>query len=44
MTETLNFPNYFPPVSEASRKEANLTERKNPHTPVYGVISFARFH
>ena len=24
----------YPPVSKASREEANLTERKNPHTPV----------
>ena len=24
-----------PPASEASREVANLTERKNPHTPVY---------
>ena len=26
-----------PPASEANREVANLTERKNPHTPVYGV-------
>ena len=25
----------YPPASEASREVANLTERKNPHTPVY---------
>ena len=32
---------YFsPPASEASREVANLTERKNPHTPVYGVEEF----
>ena len=24
----------YPPASEASREVANLTERKNPHTPV----------
>ena len=24
---------YYPPASEASREVANLTERKNPHTP-----------
>ena len=24
---------YYPPASEASRKVANLTEIKNPHTP-----------
>ena len=33
-------PNYYPPVSEASREVANLTERKNQHTPVYGVKEF----
>ena len=27
----------YPPASKASREEANLTERKNPHTPLYGV-------
>ena len=31
---------YYPPASKASRKVANLTERKNPHTPVYGVKEF----
>ena len=30
----------YPPASEASREVANLTERKNPHTPVYGVKEF----
>ena len=25
------------PASEASREVANLTERKNQHTPIYGV-------
>ena len=29
-----------PPASEASREVANLTERKNPHTPIYGVKEF----
>ena len=29
-----------PPASKASREVANLTERKNPHTPVYGVKEF----
>ena len=24
---------FYPPASEASREIANLTERKNPHTP-----------
>ena len=33
-------PNLYSPASEASRKVANLTERKNPHTPVYGVKEF----
>ena len=28
------------PASEASRKVANLTERKNTHPPVYGVKEF----
>ena len=28
------------PASEASREVANLTERKNTHTPVYGVKEF----
>ena len=32
--------NNYPPASEASREVANLTERKNPHTPVYGVKEF----
>ena len=30
----------YPPASEGSREVANLTERKNPHTPVYGVKEF----
>ena len=30
----------YPPASEASREVANLTERKNPRTPVYGVKEF----
>ena len=29
-----------PPVSKARREAANLTERKNPHAPVYGVEEF----
>ena len=29
-----------PPASEAIREVANLTERKNPYTPVYGVKEF----
>ena len=32
--------NYYPPANEASREVANLTERKNPHNPVYGVKEF----
>ena len=34
-----NIDNFFkyPPVIEASTKVANLTERKNLHTPIYGV-------
>ena len=31
---------YNLPVTEASKEVANLTERKNPHTPVYGVKEF----
>ena len=32
---------YFnPPASEASREVVNFIERKNPHTPVYGVKEF----
>ena len=27
----------YPPASKSSREVANLTERKNPHTLVYGV-------
>ena len=30
----------YPPASKASREVANLTERKNPHTPVYDVKEF----
>ena len=30
----------YPPASKASREVANLTERKNPHTPVYGDKEF----
>ena len=33
------FPNYSP-ASEVSKEVANLTERKNAHTPVYGVKEF----
>ena len=32
----------YPPESEASREVANLTERKNPHTLVYGVKEFVK--
>ena len=32
---------HYPLASEASREEANLNERKNPHTPVYGVKEFS---
>ena len=35
-----NPPGNDPPPSEASREVANLTERKYPHTPVYGVKEF----
>ena len=30
----------YPPASQASREVANLTERKNLHTPVHGVKEF----
>ena len=33
---------YYPPVSKASSEEANLHERKNPHTHTYGVKEFVR--
>ena len=30
----------YPPVSQGSRELANLTERKNLHTPLHGVKEF----
>ena len=33
---------YIPPASKASWEVANLTERKNPHAPLYGVKEFVR--
>ena len=30
----------YPPASKVSREVANLTERKNPHIPIYGVNEF----
>ena len=30
----------YPPAREASREAENLTERKNQHTPVYGLKEF----
>ena len=30
------------PAIKASREVANLTKRKNPHTPAYGVKEFVR--
>ena len=38
----LKFNVFYPPASKVSREVANLTERKNPHTPVYGVKEFVR--
>ena len=37
-----NFSDFLvhPPASEVSREVANLTERKNQHTPIYGVKEF----
>ena len=40
LKETDTFIASYPPASKASREVANLTERKNPHTPVYGVKEF----
>ena len=34
------FCSYYPPASKAIMEVANLTERKNPHTPIYGVKEF----
>ena len=34
--------NGLSPASKVSREVANLTERKNLHTPVYGVKEFVR--
>ena len=31
---------FYPPTSKANREVANLIERKNPHTSVYGVKEF----
>ena len=31
----------YPPASKLSREVANLTERKNLHTPIYGNKEFA---
>ena len=31
---------FYPPASKASKEVANLTERDNPHKPVYGVKEF----
>ena len=33
---------FYPPASEASREEVNLTERENLHTPVYGVKDYMK--
>ena len=40
MTKMLDFLAYYPPASEGSKEVANLTERKNPHSPMYGVKEF----
>ena len=31
---------FYPPANKVSREVANLTERKNPNTPVFGVKEF----
>ena len=36
----LEINSFNPPASEASREVANLSERKNPHAPLYGVKEF----
>ena len=38
-SEFLNF-KFYPLAREANREVSNLTERKNPQTPVYGVKEF----
>ena len=35
-----NLLQFYPPAVEASKEVANLTKRKNPHAPVYGVKEF----
>ena len=40
--ENYPFKNNYPSASKARREVSNLTERKNPHTPVYGVKEFVR--
>ena len=35
LLERANIKKSYPPASEASWEVANLTERKNPHTPVH---------
>ena len=39
-SEHLGFTTFLSPASEASWEVANLTRRKNTHTPVYGVKEF----
>ena len=39
-TYQVNITKFYTPASEARKEEANLTERKNLHTPVYGVKEF----
>ena len=34
--------NFIPLRAKRVREVANLTERKNPHTPVFGVKEFVR--
>ena len=41
--EKLKNQSLYPPASKVSREVANLTEEKNPHTPVYGVKQFIFF-
>ena len=41
-TKTQNQIIFYLPAGEVSREVANLSERKNLHTPVYGVKEFVR--
>ena len=40
MDYSSQFESFYPPASEASWEVANLTERENLHTPIFGVKEF----